>query len=120
MQLRLYILSMIAIDYRVNIKDEKSLLQVLRFYLNYFSCYLSNISLLQFGNDRIYIFYFQVITCAFTLNIWYPKGVSVIAFYVRKQKDLEALNVCVISQYTALRHHINFSVNSKDKRLVEV
>ena len=116
MQLRLYILSMIAIDYRVNIKDGKSL----RFYLSYFSCYLSNISLLQFGNDRIYIFYFQVITCAFTLNIWYPKGVCVIAFYVRKQKDLEALNVCVISQYTALRHHINFSVNSKDKRLVEV
>ena len=119
MQLRLYILSMIAIDHRVNIKDEKSLLQVWS-TSNYFSCYLSNISLLQFGNDRIYIFYFQVITCAFTLNIWYPKGVCVIAFYVRKQKDLEALNVCVISQYTALRHHINFSVNSKDKRLVEV
>ena len=119
MQLRLYILSMIAIDHRVNIKDEKSLLQVLRFYLNYFSCYLSNISLLQFGNDRIYIFYFQVITCAFTLNIWYPKGVCVIAFMEENKRILNT-HVCVISQYTALRHHINFSVNSKDKRLVEV
>ena len=106
---------MIAVVYMVNIEDEKSLLQV---WSTSF-CFLSNKSLLQLGNDRI-IFYFQVITCAFTLNIWYPKGVCVIAFYGRKQKDLEALNVCVISQYTALRHHINFSVNSKDKRLVEV
>ena len=106
---------MIAVVYMVNIEDEKSH----SFYLNHFSCFLSNKSLLQLGNDRIF-FYFQVITCAFTLNIWYPKGVCVIAFYGRKQKDLEALNVCVISQYTALRHHINFSVNSKDKRLVEV
>ena len=80
--------------------------------------YLTN---LYYNLEMIgYFFYFQVITCAFTLNIWYPKGVCVIAFHGRKQKDLEALNVCVISQYTALRHHINFSVNSKDKRLVEV
>ena len=35
------------------------------------------------------------------------------------KKDLEA-HGSVISQYTALRHHINFSANSKDKRLVEV
>ena len=118
MQLGLYILSIIAVVYIVNIEDEKSLLQVWS-TSNHFSCFLSNKSLLQLRNDRIF-FYFQVITCAFTLNIWYPKGVCVIAFYVRKQKDLEALNVCVISQYTALRHHINFSVNSKDKRLVEV
>ena len=101
---------MIAVVYMVNIEDEKSLLQVWS---------TSNKSFLQLGNDRIF-FYLQVITCDFTLNIWYPKGVCVIAFYGRKQKDLEALNVCVISQYTALRHHINFSVNSKDKRLVEV
>ena len=105
---------MIAKVHMLNIEDKKSLLQV-----NRFACYLSNISLLQFGNDRICFLPWSNYIC-FTLNIWYPKGVCVIAFYGRKQKDLEALNVCVISQYTALRHHINFSVNSKDKRLVEV
>ena len=110
---------MIAIDYRVNIRDEKVYCKYfVSIWIIFHAIYLTYI---YYNLEMIgYFFYFQVITCAFTLNIWYPKGVCVIAFYVRKQKDLEALNVCVISQYTALRHHINFSVNSKDKRLVEV
>ena len=60
---------MMAIVHMVDIEDEKSLLQVwatpalafiewyydyIQFYLNHFACYLSNTSLLQFGNDRIF------------------------------------------------------------------
>ena len=108
---------MIAKVHMLNIEDKKVSckfgLRLIIFHATYPTYLYCNLEMIG------YFSYLEVITCAFTLNIWYPKGVCVIAFYGRKQKDLEALNVCVISQYTALRHHINFSVNSKDKRLVE-